>query len=136
MLATLSRGGENGRAEKRGEYLERTKTGRGGSRVARGWLTVLRLHSSANRGIFVRFLSENKTFTAFLAPGHLRGLRVKWIGFAQRSARVSERATTRALIRASRVHDFRFDTVSAHCLLRLLSAKEDTFGKVSVHQQN
>lgn len=49
LLATLSVEAEGGL----GESLEP---------VVRGWPSVLRLHSSANRGIFVRFLFENKTF--------------------------------------------------------------------------
>lgn len=64
MLATLSVEVE-GRREgegRLGESLERAVVrGKEGERK-RGWPSVLRLHSSANRGIFVRFLFENKTF--------------------------------------------------------------------------
>ena len=84
-----------------------------------GWLEGGRLYFASILRQIAAYLSDfcprTKPSTAFLArgmgPGRLRGLRVKWIGFARRSARVSERATTRALIRASRFHDFRFDIV-------------------------
>lgn len=49
---------------------------------------ALRLHSSANRGIFVRFLFENKTSPttpgARKKGGRIEGMRrLKWIGFVR-----------------------------------------------------
>lgn len=69
----------------------------------RGEDGALRLHSSANRGIFVRFLFENKTLPT--TPGASKGgegemRRLKWIGFVRiYGVYVS---TTNALISASR----------------------------------
>lgn len=66
---------------------------------------ALRLHSSANRGIFVRFLFENKTLPttpgASKRGGNDEGMRrLKWIGFVRiHGVCVS---TTNALISASR----------------------------------
>lgn len=59
-------------------------TAAGGKRDEGG---ALRLHSSANRGIFVRFLFENKTLPT--TPGaNKKGVeggtrRLKWIGFVR-----------------------------------------------------